>query len=232
MLEQQQHQLVAGLRKLYSMAQNGESWPGGPLATAQSGYPLTHDILERLDVLHIPSENGQQHYEGFEEDCNRMQQKLLRKGTKPTNRRGSTSSNSDHSHTSSPSSISEAPMPRALKCVPSGPFALHNAPPTPPALSPFPSQVHIVTTTKIEPPLSPEFMNSALDASALRSSWAGEPMLVDDLDPRFMNSFGAYSYQANILSGDPMNSAGPMLPNWNEPNFDELTNFMDHTVNT
>ena len=226
MLEQQQHQLVAGLRKLYSMSQNGQSWPGEPLATAQGGHPLTHDILERLDVLHLPSENGQQLYEGFEEDCNRMQQKLMR-GTK---RRGSTSSSSDRSHISSPSSHSDAPMPRALKCIP-GPFALHNAPPTPPAHSPFTTQAQIVSSSKMEPPLSPAFMsNTALDPSALRSPWTGEPMMVDEMDPRFMNAFSTYNYPS-MLSNDPMNSAGPMLPDWNEPDF-ELTNFMDHTVST
>ena len=85
MLEQQQTQLVAGLRELYSRLQNGQGWPGQPLREAQGGHPLTHDILERLDLLH--SSEGGGHYEGFEEDCNRMQQKLLERGAPYTRRR-------------------------------------------------------------------------------------------------------------------------------------------------
>merc|ERR1712029_1246389 len=51
MLEQQQSQLVAGLRELYSKLRDGQPWPGAPLREAHGGHPLTHDILERLELL-------------------------------------------------------------------------------------------------------------------------------------------------------------------------------------
>jgi hypothetical protein len=129
MLEQQQTQLVAGLRELYSMLQSGQSWPGAPLREASGGYPLTHDILERLDLLH--SSDAGSNYEGFEEDCNRMQQKLLERGAPYTRRRGSTSSDSEHGHVSSPSSYSGTPTTKPAPFT--DPFPRHNAPPTPPS---------------------------------------------------------------------------------------------------
>ncbi|KAK7178195.1 hypothetical protein PSPO01_15761 [Paraphaeosphaeria sporulosa] len=67
MLEQQQTQLVAGLRELYGRLRNGQCWPGQPLCDAQSGHPLTHDILERLDLLHSSNHESSVH-KGFEED--------------------------------------------------------------------------------------------------------------------------------------------------------------------
>lgn len=105
MLEQQQTQLVAGLRELYTRLHTGQGWPGQPLREAQSGHPLTHDILERLDLLHGTAENGG-NYEGFEEDCSRMQHKLLERGAPLSRRRTSMSSDSEHGHTPSPSSYS------------------------------------------------------------------------------------------------------------------------------
>jgi len=51
-LERQQFKLVAGLRKLYCLLQKKEEWPGPPLQELSEGFPLTHDILERLGVLH------------------------------------------------------------------------------------------------------------------------------------------------------------------------------------
>jgi hypothetical protein len=38
---------------MYRKLLNGEKWPGSALPE-QDGFPLTHDILERLDVLHMP----------------------------------------------------------------------------------------------------------------------------------------------------------------------------------
>ena len=179
MLEQQQSQLVAGLRELYNRLQTGQGWPGQPLREAQGGHPLTHDILERLDLLHASSDsNG--NYEGFEEDCSRMQQKLLDQGAAFTHRRGSVSSDSDHGHTSSSSSYSGTPTTKSLSFA--DPFARNNAPPTPPMNSPFPRQSQIAPPIKQEAPLvSPTFMNTgALEPSSLtRSQWVGEPMMME-----------------------------------------------------
>lgn len=50
-LEEQLQQTSDGLRKLYGIAQGEEKWEGPPLAVSANGYPLTHEILERLGVL-------------------------------------------------------------------------------------------------------------------------------------------------------------------------------------
>lgn len=56
MLEQQQQQLVGGLQKHYDIVINEQGWKGAPLKTFTNGYPLTHDILERLRVPKTDSE--------------------------------------------------------------------------------------------------------------------------------------------------------------------------------
>ena len=65
MLEQQQAQLVSGLREMYRRLQAGENWPGKPLKQSHGGFPLTHDILERLNVLHADSPMT---HDAFEDD--------------------------------------------------------------------------------------------------------------------------------------------------------------------
>ncbi|KAF2175621.1 hypothetical protein K469DRAFT_723904 [Zopfia rhizophila CBS 207.26] len=229
MLEQQQAQLVAGLRELYSRLQNGQGWPGQPLREAQGGHPLTHDILERLDLLHPTSDSS--NYEGFEEDCSRMQQKLLERGATYTHRRGSVSSDSEHGHTSSSSSYSGTPTTKSLPFT--DPFARNNAPPTPPMNSPFPRQSQITPTIKQEAPLvSQTFMHTgALDPSALtRSAWPGEPMMMDDtMDYKFMSSFDSFNNLdpgAMILDPCVINPAGPMMPDWNDPSDLDFNSFI------
>ncbi|KAL2039534.1 hypothetical protein N7G274_007806 [Stereocaulon virgatum] len=74
MLEQQQEKLVNATRDLYIRAVKGETWPGAPLQTTTKGYPLTHDILERLGLLKLgPQDEG-----GFEEDTERLRQNMMR----------------------------------------------------------------------------------------------------------------------------------------------------------
>ena len=51
MLERQHAQLIAGLQKLYRHTQNGGGWTGPRLEDMNHGQPLTHEILEALDVL-------------------------------------------------------------------------------------------------------------------------------------------------------------------------------------
>ncbi|KAF2181259.1 hypothetical protein K469DRAFT_589839 [Zopfia rhizophila CBS 207.26] len=62
-LEQEKAQLVAGLRKLYILLQQSNGWPGKPLPLTK-GYPLTHDILERVGALD-PTDHSSG-YEDFE----------------------------------------------------------------------------------------------------------------------------------------------------------------------
>ena len=117
MLEQQQAQIVAGMRELYRRLRTGEGWPGAWLEEFQisdntgsinvsksnTSHPLTHDILERLNLLHIRSgeEAGspindnvgrafsQQRFDDFDENCTRLQQRLIREGAPMAERRRS-----------------------------------------------------------------------------------------------------------------------------------------------
>ncbi|KAF2018314.1 C6 transcription factor-like protein [Aaosphaeria arxii CBS 175.79] len=233
MLEQQQSQLVAGLRELYSRLQTGQGWPGAPLRDAQSGHPLTHDILERLDLLH-PTSDSNSNYEGFEEDCSRMQRKLLERGAPYTRRRGSISSNSDHDHTSSSaSSFSGTPTTRMLAY--NDPFTRHMTPPTPPMQSPFPKQSQITPSVKQEQITPAAFMNNgALDPSALnRQTW--EPMMMDEpIDfGKPMYPFDSYnSFDSNGMVLDPCVIPGaPMMSEWNEPSDLDFSSFIQNPMN-
>lgn len=233
MLEQQQTQLVAGLRELYTRLQQGQSWPGAPLREASSGHPLTHDILERLDLLHT-SPDGGNNYEGFEEDCNRMQQKLLERGAPYTRRRGSVSSDSDHDHASSNSSYGGTPTTKTLPF--SDPFARHTAPPTPPMNSPFPRQSQIVSPIKQETPNFPNgFMNSGgLDPATLsRMSWQTDTMIMDEpIDfNKPMYGFDTYgNFDQTAMSLDPIVVNDPALPDWNASNDLDFSNFIHNQV--
>ncbi|KAF1950277.1 hypothetical protein CC80DRAFT_496915 [Byssothecium circinans] len=235
MLEQQQSQLVAGLRELYNRLQTGQGWPGAPLREAQGGNPLTHDILERLDLLHSPSD-GSGKYEGFEEDCNRMQQKLLEGGAPYTRRRGSVSSDSEHGHTPSTSSFSGTPTTKSMPFT--DPFPRHTAPPTPPMHSPFPTQSHIMSPVKQEAPMVPTtFMNTgALDPAALsRPSWTTDSMMMDEpLDfSKPMYGFDTYgNFDQNAILLDPIVVNDPALPGWNSNSDLDFHYFINHQVVT
>ncbi|KAF2835835.1 hypothetical protein M501DRAFT_940855 [Patellaria atrata CBS 101060] len=179
MLEQQQTQLVAGLRELYSRLQSGSGWPGSPLEVAQGGHPLTHDILERLDLLRGKSEDGT-HYEGFEEDCSRMQQRLLQNGASYVKRRGSVSSDSSHDHDHA-STISSYGTPPTQNLPLNDSFARNGAPPTPPLHSPFPRQSQLSVSVKASPQFSVPYMRAGMDpAQIMRPNWTIEPQIMDD----------------------------------------------------
>ena len=73
MLEQQQEKLVNATRELYTRAVDGGRWPGQPLQVTPRGYPLTHDILERLGLLRLgPQDDGT-----FEENTEILRQKMM-----------------------------------------------------------------------------------------------------------------------------------------------------------
>lgn len=233
MLEQQQAQLVAGLRELYTRLQTGQGWPGQPLREAQGGHPLTHDILERLDLLHGPNENGG-NYEGFEEDCCRMQHKLLERGAPLSRRRGSVSSDSEHGHTSSPSSYSGTPTARQISFT--DPFARNNAPPTPPMNSPFPRQSQMTAPIKQESPMvSSTFVQTgALEPSALSRAWMNDSMMMEEpMDfSKPMNGFENFNTYDQIMMVDSiyMDPSDPMMPDWNNTSDLDFNNFIQNPV--
>jgi hypothetical protein len=235
MLEQQQTQLVAGLRELYSRLQKGESWPGQPLRESSGGHPLTHDILERLDLLHPSGDNHNSNYEGFEEDCSRMQQKLLERGAPFTRRRGSVSSESEHGHTSTNSSYEGTPTTKSFAF--DSPFARHNAPPTPPMHSPFPRQSQIVSPVKQESPMvSPTFINTgALDPSSLsQTAWMNDSMMMDEpVDfTKAMYGFDSYAgYDPSMMMDTiAINPNDPMMPDWNSNTDLDFSSFIQNPI--
>jgi hypothetical protein len=233
MLEQQQSQLVAGLRELYSRLQHNQGWLGQPLREGPGGHPLTHDILERLELLHSPGDNG--NYEGFEENCSRMQHKLIERGAPLSRRRGSVSSDSEHGHTPSPSSYTGTPTTRQLNFV--DPFPRNNAPPTPPMHSPFPRQSQIISPVKQEPSVvtSNYLGTSALDPSALsRTTWINDSMMMDEpMDfSKSMYGFDNFSSYDQMMMVDPMsmNPNDPMMPDWNNTNDLDFASFIQNPV--
>ena len=129
MLENQQTQLVAGLQELYKRTQNGQGWTGSPLKETSQGLPLTHDILDRLGAL---KQEGQNTSEGFEEDLNALQARLIANGASMMQREPSHDGSSD----SAPSPAYE-PMSKPSF---TNPFSLSQFPPTPPNHSPYPQR--------------------------------------------------------------------------------------------
>lgn len=101
MLEQQQSQLVAGLQEMYRRSLVGHEWTDSPLPEV-NGQPLTHDILAALNLLDAKHDSPLDG-EGFEEDCEKLQSRLLVEGAGyMAQRRGSVSSESEHSQHSFP----------------------------------------------------------------------------------------------------------------------------------
>lgn len=154
MLEQQQSQLVLGLQEMYKRLQSAQAWIGPPLPET-NGHPLTHDILSALNLLET-KHDGSGETESFEEDCQKLQSKLIAEGAGFAQRRGSVSSDSDHSQqghgqpslqgtptlskpplfkesfnfaSSSPSPLSQSPRPQQRRSYPAAqPSLLHTSP--------------------------------------------------------------------------------------------------------
>ncbi|KAK4551493.1 Fluconazole resistance protein 1 [Recurvomyces mirabilis] len=100
MLEQQQNQLVSALNIMYQRLQAVQAWPGATLPET-NGHPLTHDMLAALDLLEM-KQDGSGEVETFEGDCDKLQAKLVAHGAGFVQRRGSISSDSDHSQQDRP----------------------------------------------------------------------------------------------------------------------------------
>ncbi|RDI84176.1 hypothetical protein Vi05172_g6071 [Venturia inaequalis] len=158
MLEQQQSQLVAGLRELYRRLQEGENWPGKPLKkNAVGGHPLTHDILERLDLLHSKSDAPIKH-EGFEDDLSVLEQRCFAtNGTPLTQRKTSISEESEPGLTSDHSSHGIPSPARTMSFADA--WSRKELPNTPPMQnSPYLRSSQISPRTKYEP--APYHMNA------------------------------------------------------------------------
>lgn len=135
MLEQQQGQLVAGLQELYRRSLVGQSW-SGPVLSEASGHPLTHDILSALHLLE-PKNDGSDQMETFEEDVQKLQSRLIADGAGYMQRRGSISSDSDHSQHGMSKSSSRGTPPTSKAAIFDKNFTFTPSP-SPVAQSPVP----------------------------------------------------------------------------------------------
>lgn len=137
MLEQQQGQLVSGLQEMYHRLLAVQSWPGAALAET-NGQPLTHDILAALNLLEM-KHDGSGEMEAFEEDYEKLQSRLLAGGAGYMQRRGSFSSESDHSQ-HGPSRSSSQSTPSVAKPPIFDKSFTFSASPSPVTQSPVPRQ--------------------------------------------------------------------------------------------
>jgi hypothetical protein len=184
MLEQQQSQLVSGLKEMYHRLQKASAWEG-PSLDESSGHPLTHDILSALDLLE-PKHDDSGETEVFEENCDKLQSRMLSEGSGFSHRRGSLSSDSEHSHherprtassrhetptqtkpsifresfnfpSATPSPLSHSPIPRSKQFAPQQLAQPHHQPK--PSVSVRPSPLQLPTYSNDPQLYAPEWAN-------------------------------------------------------------------------
>lgn len=171
MLEQQQSQLVSGLQEMYRRLLAGQSW-SGPTLSESNGHPLTHDILAALNLLET-KHDGSGDMETFEEDCQKLQSRLLSEGAGYMQRRGSFSSESEHSQQGHTRSTSHSTSANSKPPVFKENFTF-SASPSPTIRSPVPRQ------RQSHPPAqqSPLHQNTQLsnDPQLFQSEWSASSM--------------------------------------------------------
>jgi len=223
MLEQQQAQLVSGLREMYRRLQAGESWPGKSLKESHGGFPLTHDILERLNVLH--STDSSMTHDAFEDDLEALQDRCMRTNGMAQNvrRRRAMSEESEPSLTSSNSSHGMS-SPAQSVAFPD-PYSQQGTPITPSMDTDF---YRASFNRKSQFPMQPTSRPSNFTptpAALLQQAWAGQQLPLDtsmDID--------MYSYNPSMgcdpqLFSNPNPFPGSDLGiNWGQDSFDQLIN--------
>lgn len=204
MLEQQQSQLVSGMQELYRRLEKAKAW-NGPKLEETNGAPLTHDLLSALNLLEPKGEGGRD-METFEEDCQKLQSKLLAEGAGYVRRRGSFSSDSEqsqHGHARSGSHHSTPVLPKPslfkenFSFPGSNPSPLSQSPAPLPAQQPQPPPQQRTKPAQMQsPPLSndpglyaPEWAQALADrndpSQYMRSAFA---MQMPELDDGAMNN--------------------------------------------
>ena len=139
MLRQQNHQLVSSLQEMYRRSLAGQPWTGGALSET-NGHPRTHDILAALNLLET-KHDGSVEVETFEEDCQKLHSRLLAEGAGYMQKRGYSSSDSDHSQHGNGRSTTHSTPTIAKPTVFKDNFSF-SASPSPLAQSPVPCQRH------------------------------------------------------------------------------------------
>lgn len=178
MLERQQAQLVVGLQDLYRRTLTRQGWVGPALQASGSGHPLTHDILEGLGAL---QSDGHGELEGFVEDLNALQQRLIDDGAGFTQRQDSGDSDSEHGQT--PTSFLELPPPKPP--FPNAPFSLTQLPPTPPMQTPYPrselsSFSNPLNTSGPQPQRSQSITRTSMNPAALQNQTWATPIIYEE----------------------------------------------------
>lgn len=214
LLEEQLDIVTTAARELYLRSIRGESWPGGPLPPTKDGHPLTHDILERLDLLSSISHDGEP-YEGYEDNLERLQQRARRKTSMGSSEHMVASISSPSSSSPSSSSPNGTPTTQTLPYSDAFP---HNAPPTPPMNSPFTHQSHIDFTTN---EVTPQLVSTAPSQRGM-DTFASGRIDVDswqDFSPIMLNSYNITPYTAyGTLDQGPMRRNDPPMPMWDPVN--------------
>lgn len=194
MLEQQQAQLVSGLQEMYRRLQAGHRWESDSLPES-NGHPLTHDILAALNLLDQKHDGA----EVFEEDVSKLQARLLAEGNGYTHpRRGSISSDSEHSQHGTARSVATSTPILSRPSVFRGSLQLDSTSGSPLVQSPVPQQLmgpttqtsSLATTYQHDPSLyAPEWAQVLSEAVALQQqkpqfacTETQSPSSLDDLD--------------------------------------------------
>lgn len=220
MLEQQQTQLVAGLREMYHMLRAGESWPGKALKDSHEGFPLTHDILERLNVLHMS--DALPNHGMFEDDLEVLQDQCMRRNGLAQNnrRRRAMSEESEPSLTSSSGSSHGMASPAQSVTFPD-PYSQQTTPLTPAMDTDFYRSSFNRKQQFAMPTSRP---SNFTPAAILQQAWAGQQLPID-------SSMDVDNYSYNPSMGcDPQLFSNPnplfgqeLGMNW-EGSFDQLIN--------
>jgi len=212
MLEQQQSQLVTGLRELYRRLQSGEGWPGSALKESHGGHPLTHDILERLDLLHSTGDVPIK-YEGFDEDLSELQRRC-ESASQQGRKRRSPSEESEPGLTSSGSSHGMA-SPRSMAFGDS--FSHKNSPQTPSMDSSFLSSRMPGPVKRQQYDMPSMNVLNTMDLLQTQQSWmqqiSAEPL---EADTSFTYN-SQMSFDPQVFSAFAMQGSESMPSMWNDP---------------
>lgn len=228
MLERQQAQLVIGLQELYGRTLTGQGWVGPALPASGSGHPLTHDILERLGAL---QSDGRGELEGFAEDLNALQQRLIDDGASFTQRQDSGDSDSEHGQT--PTSFLELSSPKPP--FSNAPFSLTQLPPTPPMQTPYPrselpSFSNALNTSVPQTQRSQFITRTSMNPAALQNQTWATPMtyegnmdLTQQLEMPTVCQGIAGDFNRQLMA---MSTVSPRVAalEWNEDDFSAFLN--------
>lgn len=222
MLEQQQTQLVSGLKEMYHRLQKASAWDG-PTLDETSGQPLTHDILSALNLLESKHDDSGE-VEQFEENCEKLQSRMLSEGAGFVHRRGSLSSDSDHSHHERPrtsSSRHDTPVQPKLSLFKES-FNFPSATSSPLTQSPIPrskpfEQQPMQASVRPSPLQAPTFTN---DPQLYAPEWAQALADISDPNQVYRNKLAMQVNEFEFPSWDPS-----QLDSFNQfPSFQQMSN--------